>query len=783
MTLFQTTGRALRSIEAAAGAMVRRLGASDTPRNRKRGVLVVVFLLIALADGFGYLAPLDRTLLSWRFSLLPRAASGKVAVAEIDGATFAEMPVWPFPRQYYAQVIDELVRAGAETILIDVDFSANSDAKADDALAAAITRAGRRVILPAFAQRESWSPNARIRDVKPLEDLAANAHVGTANVAAEPDGRIWRYQILHRLAGGLRPSLAALAVGGTFAKPDFLIDYAIQPETIPRTSFADLYLGRIKPGSMAGKIVIIGATAVELGDEFPVPAHDYEPGVVIQALAIESLLQGRALQETGWPVTMTGLVLLLAFATALVGIGIGPLALICGTVGVAAFAGSVGIQVAAPVSLNVGAWLAGLACWLGFGVVDRLHQQAIQIFRQRMAMTYRRTLMRKVVEDSFDGIIATDSIGRIELFNGAAAEMLGLRPEQAVGRPLSTILSQAASGFEIAETAGHRPHELTLTRHDGREITVEMLVSVSEVRPSRSRYERRRRPRAVFVHTFRDVSLRKTAELTMLKAMQEAVQASQAKSDFIANMSHEFRTPLNAIIGFTELMRLQGPARLKPEKVLEYTDDIHRSGVRLLAMVNDILDLSRIENDALPITIEARDSAAILYEALDVMRPLAAERRLTLVTDIGTTSRALCDDRAMHQCLLNLLSNAVKFSEPGQTITASVVREGQTIRFSVRDEGIGMTPDLVSKVGQPFLRSTHAAIAGVEGAGLGLAISRRLMACQNGIFEIDSLPGAGTTVTLGVPADTSADMQTDRPDDAPAEPMAAPLARRAGGRQ
>ncbi len=766
MTPNRTTGRRWPwRLGSAVTAVGRRLTSPRIPRNRKRAVLAALLFAVFAADLAGLLTPIDRTLLSWRFSLLPRDASGQVEIVEIDAATFAELPVWPFPREYYARVIDQLVAAGAGTIVLDVDFSAHSAEPADDALAAAIARAGRRVILPAFVQRESWSPSAAVRDVRPLRRLAENAHIGAANVVAEPDGKIWRYDILYRSHDIMRPSLAALAVGGSYPAPEFLIDYAVRPETIPRISFHELYAGRVGPGSLDGKIVVVGATAVELGDEFPVPVHGYQPGVVVQALAIDSLLQQRALQETGWPVTAAGSLLLLALAMILVDIGIGSLLAICAATGAAGFAVSVGIQMTVPVSLGLGAWMVSLAGWLGFGVMDRLRLQAIQLFRQRMAMTYRRSLMRQVVEDSFDGIIATDTLGRIELFNDAASQMLGLTYEQVRGRSLAELLPETERGVRMADEDDHRPRELTFTGVDGRAVTVEMLVSRSEVRPSRSRYERRRQPRAVYVYTFRDVSLRKTAEIALERAMHEAVQASQAKSDFIANMSHEFRTPLNAIIGFTELMRHQGLERMKPDKAIEYMGDIHQSGTRLLSLVNDILDLSRIENDALPVEIEPCDATEVLLEAVRTVRPIAESRRITLMVQIETTPPALCDRRAMHQCLINLLSNAVKFSEPGKTVTASVDSQGKRIRFAVRDEGVGMTAELVAKVGQPFLRASHATIAGVEGTGLGLAITCRLMQRQAGTFEIASTPGRGTTITLGVPAVSGTDADPVRPDD------------------
>ena len=754
MTPNRTAGRRWPwRLGSAVTAVSRRLTSLRRPRNRKRAVLATVLLAVFAADLAGLLTPIDRTLLAWRFSMLPRDASGRVEIVEIDAATFADLPVWPFPREYYARVIDQLVRAGVGTIVLDVDFSAHSAEQADDALAAAIARAGRRVILPAFVQRDSWSPGAAVRDVRPLQSLAENASIGAANVTAESDGRIWRYDILHRSGGIVRPSLAALAVGGSYSAPNFLVDYAISPETIPRISFHDLYGGRVGPGSLDGKIVIIGATAVELGDEFPVPAHGYQPGVVVQALAMESLLQRRALHETGWPITAAGSLLLFALAMLLVDAGIGSVLALCLTGAAAAFAGSVGIQMVAPVSLGLGAWMVSLADWLGFGVVNRLRLQAIQLFRQRMAMTYRRSLMRKVVEDSFDGIIATDTLGRIELFNDAASQMLGLTYEQVRGRPLRDLLPEAESGVRMADEDDHRPRELTLTGIDGRAITVEMLVSRSEVKPSRSPYERRRQPRAVYVYTFRDVSLRKTAEVALERAMHEAVQASQAKSDFIANMSHEFRTPLNAIIGFADILKdeILGPHTV--HQYQEYSTDISEAGNHLLTLINDILDLSKIDAGKYALHEEVVDVPEIIRSAENLLRHQVTQnaQKLEIIYPDDLPDLRV-DSRSLKQMILNLLSNAVKFTPDKGHIRLTVDRnEEQDMRISVSDDGIGIAAHEIPLIMQPFTQSESNMTRQQPGTGLGLSLVKKMVEMHEGRINLESRIGKGTTVTLTFP--------------------------------
>ena len=252
--------------------------------------------------------------------------------------------------------------------------------------------------------------------------------------------------------------------------------------------------------------------------------------------------------------------------------------------------------------------------------------------------------------------------------------------------------------------------------------------------------------------TVRDITRQKTAEHATLEALKKAEAADRAKTRFLAHMSHELRTPLNAILGFSDMMRSLDPRQLAPEKIKEYADDIHKSGSHLLDLINDVLDLSRIESDAVSISTEPIAPQDLVHEALQTIGPIAQARRIELDAQIDATGPALVDRRAMHQCLLNVLSNAVKFSSEGGRVRLRVEAGTGAVLFTIEDRGIGMPKDRLHRIGRPFYTIENPARPQPTGTGLGLAITRSLIDRMDGGFDIDSELGTGTRVTLSVPA-------------------------------
>jgi EAL domain-containing protein (putative c-di-GMP-specific phosphodiesterase class I)/CHASE2 domain-containing sensor protein len=226
------------------------------------------------------------------FALHP--ASGQVAVIEVDARSISALRRWPWPRTLHAAMVDRLRASGAKLIAFDVDFSGASDPAGDAALAAALRRAGGGVLLPAFRQEVAFGAGGRVESA-PIPSLAASAFLAAANVRPDADGRLRRMPYGLDILGAPRPSLAAmLAERPGAAEADFPIDLHVDPGTLPRFSAVDLIEGRIPAERLAGKRVVIGGTAVELGDRYSIPGFDMLPGVVVQAMAAETLLSGRA---------------------------------------------------------------------------------------------------------------------------------------------------------------------------------------------------------------------------------------------------------------------------------------------------------------------------------------------------------------------------------------------------------------------------------------------------------------------------------------------------------
>jgi two-component system cell cycle sensor histidine kinase PleC len=238
----------------------------------------------------------------------------------------------------------------------------------------------------------------------------------------------------------------------------------------------------------------------------------------------------------------------------------------------------------------------------------------------------------------------------------------------------------------------------------------------------------------------------------LTEQLRVAKEANDAKTRFLANMSHELRTPLNAILGFSDMLMSMGVERIGPERALDYVRDIHRSGAHLLDLINDVLDLARIESGALPLAIQSHDPARLVDDALEIVDPIAKARHVEVRRSVDAEARVMCDRRAMQQCLLNLLSNAIKFSDSGGGISVSVTLAPQAARFTISDDGPGIPADVLANIGQPFVRSIHPLVASREGTGLGLAITRKLVEGQGGRLEIDSAPGRGTRVTIDLPS-------------------------------
>ncbi len=227
-----------------------------------------------------------------------------------------------------------------------------------------------------------------------------------------------------------------------------------------------------------------------------------------------------------------------------------------------------------------------------------------------------------------------------------------------------------------------------------------------------------------------------------------AETANRSKSEFLANMSHELRTPLNAIIGFSEVIEQQLFGKVDIPKYLDYAHDIHSSGQYLLDVINDILDMSKIEAGRITLEVEKCSVPAVIEEALRIVSGRAQEGGVTLRKDLPDSLHAMADVRSLKQVLINVIANGVKFTPQNGSLTISARRVKKMAEIVIADTGIGIPPDKISKLGRPFEQVENQLTKTRSGSGLGLAISNSLIRLNEGSLHIASEEGKGTTVTI-----------------------------------
>jgi two-component system, cell cycle sensor histidine kinase PleC len=407
---------------------------------------------------------------------------------------------------------------------------------------------------------------------------------------------------------------------------------------------------------------------------------------------------------------------------------------------------------------------------MGYGVILGV---ALDVTQERMAQARAQAAearLHDAIESVSEAFVLWDRRGRLIMCNKTYREFFSLDPRiLKPGAPRDQVNRIAEIAIRHQQPApdgrrGVREAELI----DGRWVQISerrtadggLVMTASDITAVKRQEEARRRNEQALERAI--VRLEENrAELAELayKYEQEKIRAQQAntaKSEFLANMSHELRTPLNAINGFSEIMvhELMGPIGDKRYK--EYAQDILTSGQHLLSLINDILDMAKIEAGKLNLNFEAVDIAFVIAEAVRLMRNRADAAGLELVAEVGALPEVQADDRAVKQILLNLLSNAIKFTPRGGVVQVKAEAFGDRVKISVTDTGIGISKDDLNRLAKPFeqIESQHSKTQ--QGTGLGLALSKSLIELHKGLFELQSEPGVGTTASFTLPVDPAA---------------------------
>lgn len=260
----------------------------------------------------------------------------------------------------------------------------------------------------------------------------------------------------------------------------------------------------------------------------------------------------------------------------------------------------------------------------------------------------------------------------------------------------------------------------------------------------------------------RDISATKEHEAQLMQAREKAEASDAAKGRFLATMSHELRTPLNAIIGFADILDEEVFGALANDQQREYLGLIRESGGHLLQLVNDLLDMSKLEAGHFQIVAEPFSLLPVVQRCARLMGAQVEKGKLNLVVDVPDTMPELvADQRAVRQVLINLLSNACKFTEAEGTVAIRARKDGPTLVISIVDSGIGISPEDVKKLGEPFFQANGAYNRNHNGTGLGLSVVKGLCELHDGTWSVASVEGQGTTVTVRLPFAGPADQQTE----------------------
>jgi PAS domain S-box-containing protein len=352
--------------------------------------------------------------------------------------------------------------------------------------------------------------------------------------------------------------------------------------------------------------------------------------------------------------------------------------------------------------------------------------------------------LRAMLDATGAAVAVIDRDGVIRAASRGLARLLGEDADAIVGESLAVLFVEA----------DQTPVADYLRRGPGRERNAEGMRVTSRSGPSAleltlvpfgSAAEQKR------CAILRDGGLRRRSDEALEAARREAERANAAKTDFLAKVSHEVRTPLNAIIGFAEVMMEERFGPIGSERYKEYLKDIHTSGEHVLSLVNDLLDLSKIEAGKMELDVERIDANATIAECVSIMQPQASRSRVVIRLSLWPRlPRVLADGRSLRQILLNLLSNAVKFNEPGgQVIVSSALTDAGYVVIRVKDTGIGMSESEIETALEPFRQVSGS--RNISGTGLGLPVTKALIEANRASFSIKSRKNEGTLVEVAFP--------------------------------
>ncbi len=358
--------------------------------------------------------------------------------------------------------------------------------------------------------------------------------------------------------------------------------------------------------------------------------------------------------------------------------------------------------------------------------------------------------LEAILDTATDGVIVLNETGRILSLNRSAEALFGYDEREVAGDAITVLLAPESHIVALDYLEGLRSPGVASLLNDGREVlgrerqggSIPLFMTMGRLGDG---------PNRKFCAVLRDITVFKKAEGELIGAKHAAEEASAQKSDLLAKISHEIRTPLNAILGFAEVMLEERFGAIGNDRYKEYLKDVHASGSHVISLVNDLLDLAKIEAGRLELSFSGVNLNDLVSSCVTLLQPQAARDRIVMRMSFAPKlPPVVADERSMRQIVLNLVSNAIKFTDAGgQVIVSTALTDRGEVAFRVRDTGIGMTPEEVEAALEPFRQLATSRKRG--GTGLGLPLTKALVEANRGALQIASQPDEGTLVEVIFP--------------------------------
>ncbi|WOI54273.1 CHASE2 domain-containing protein [Parvularcula sp. LCG005] len=710
--------------------------------------LVAVFLTVQF-NHVGLIRSFNNAITAARFALTPQQVGGSDSVViAIDSESLQVDREWPWDRTRYAELVTALNEAGARQIAFDIDFS--SPGRGDAAFAAALEASAIPVYLASFRQPIESAPGV-VAEMQPTEILRQHALLASTTFPVDEDGLVRRMNGGEMFSDGLVPNLAYALAGEPAHVEQSILNASIDVSQVETISFFDALTMRDLRDKVNGKTVFIGATAIELGDEFVLPVLGLRSGIYLNVMAYETAASHTELDYMPLGATLFLVVLaVLASMVPMARIGVMNYTLLnVGTfVGVALlgygtqrFAGLVADV--APVHIVT---IIGVLMMLA----KSADQYAAALFRSTMNTRKHAMLLDAMMASNHDGILTINRFGEVESCNVRGAELLGFEMSDVLNRSLADILPRMHALINQREC---NPFELEIDRREGG--VVDVSYTYVDLPIASSRYETRKEARQILLITLHDLTQHKALEIAERQAKESHERASAAKSALISTMSHELKTPLNSVIGFGDLIASEALGKHEVAEYAEFGQMISTSGKQLLNVVTDMLMAGRLQSG------ETKPSLQI-YSLVDVGKAALSAAKLRqswcdpeVEIDMSAI-RVRTDKQLLTVALEHLLDNAAKFGgKDGKITVKAEAHEGQ-LSISVTDEGPGIAEEELCSVTQMFYQADRSRARTAEGCGLGLFLAEQAAQVCGGFLRLRNLEkGLCAEIVLPAPIEAA----------------------------